>query len=166
MFEIKETAGEQLLTGTFVDVVEFGKRYSRLHDDQKRMLAMGCFCGNIDDYALFLDYPAPASSQFRQSLREMENLDFISVEPYTPEFYNSYKHLFADCAPFKKEKHKERARKCFMVLPPAGWINHLLEVNANKLPKGKQNNHKCTDDREKANSRRHENHIKSKGASK
>lgn len=164
MFEIKDTPDEQLFIGTFVDVVEFGKRYARLHDDQKRMLAMGSFCGNIDDYALFLDYPAPASWQFRQSLKEMERLEFIVIEDYSPEFYSAYRHAFADCAPFKKEKTKERARKCFMVLPPEAWINHLLEINPDELPKGKQNNHKCTDDREKVNSRREANRSKKKGA--
>ena len=61
------------------EVIEFAKKYSLLHKEQKEMIDYGDFEGSIDEYALKLGYSAPASTLFRNRCKELERLGILGI---------------------------------------------------------------------------------------
>ena len=75
MFQIKDKE----LVGTSTDIFEFAKRYNLLYKEEREMIDFGDFHGSIDDYALALGYSAPASTIFRNRVRELERLGILEI---------------------------------------------------------------------------------------
>ena len=60
-------------------VFDFAKRYNLLYKEEKEMIDYGDFRGSIDDFALALGYSAPASTIFRNRVRELERLGILEI---------------------------------------------------------------------------------------
>ena len=135
MFEVKDTPLETIMIGNPVDIVEFAKRWGMLYKEQHEMLMYGDFEGNIDEYALYLGYCAPASSAFRQRLRQLASLGLIVC-----------------------------TEKGFENLEGDKMINRLLSLNVKELPRynSKTVERKGIDHRAEVSKERHIRYLKTK----
>lgn len=158
MFGINQE-DKSIMTGTFVDVLEFGKRWSRLYTEQRTMLGFGSFCGTLDEYALALGYSAPASSPFRKRLAQLVSLGLVKVEKCTDELFEENRYEFVWYTDPDPEG-SDRGRVCIFVPYWSDLINLILSLGSDSLPISDRTRHGCKDDRKKANQKRRENYRK------
>ena len=136
MFEIKETTGEELMIGTFVDVYEFAKRWECFSTFQKAAMKANCYVGSLDDFALYVGYSAPMGMIYRKQLAELQKLSLINIADFNEKYYESHKDGF-DHYDFEKAKasnYPKRGVKMFFTKTPAELANFILTIPSDKLP--------------------------------
>ena len=169
MFEVKETRGEELMIGTFVDVFEFAERWGRFSSFQKAALKANCYVGTLDDFALYVGYSAPMGTIYRRELKELEVAGLIRITNFSKGFYESHKDDF-DHYDFDKKSdsnYPKRNVKMFFTYNPSKLANLILLADKDKLPdhsnrKNKIVERKNQDNRDVANAKRKALHQKNK----
>ncbi|MBR6403780.1 MAG: hypothetical protein IKS48_10395 [Eubacterium sp.] len=161
-FEVKETTGEVLMTGTFVDVYEFAERWSKFSTFQKAVLRSCSYVGTIDDFGLHCDYSAPVGMIYRKQLIELQELGLIQIISFDEKTYELYKNQL-DYYDFEKNRGKKYSKniKIFLIPYPAELANIILELDSDRFPDHSgvgPMKRKNIDRREIANAKRKELH--------
>lgn len=162
MFEVKETKGEELMIGTFVDVYEFADRWSRFSTFQKAALKVPSYVGTIDDFGFYCGYSAPVGMIYRKQLIELQELGVIKIMNFDKDYYESHKDQF-DYYDFEKNRDKKWVKniKMFLIPYPADLVNIILDIDIKKFPDHSGTGpmkRKSIDRREIANAKRKELH--------
>ena len=141
MFEVKETKGEELMIGTFVDVYEFADRWERFSTFQRAALKANSYVGTLDDFALYVGYSAPMGMIYRKQLIELQNLNLINIVEYNEKFYESHKEDF-DYYDFEHSKKNgiKKNTKMFFTRSPAQLANYILTLKKEELPEHNNRN--------------------------
>lgn len=173
MFEVKETKGEELMIGTFVDVYEFADRWERFSTFQKAALKANSYVGTLDDFALYVGYSAPMGMIYRKQLVELQEIGLIQIADFNEKFYETHKDGF-DYYDYEKSKEESKNRKypkrnikMFFTKNPSALANIILATPVDKLPAHNNKNNaniekKHVDLREVQNAKRKALHKKSR----
>ena len=169
MFEVKETSGEELMIGTFVDVYEFANRWERFSTFQKAAMKANCYVGSFDDFALYIGYSAPMGTIYRKQLDELVKLGLINIADFNEKYYESHKDGFDhyDFEKARKSNYPKRGVKMFFTRTPAELANFILTIHADELPEHSNRKNprvvkKNEDMRDILNAKRKALHLKNK----
>lgn len=163
MFELKNTEYETQMIGTFVDVLEFGERWSKFSTFQKSVLKACSYVGTLDDFALSLGYSAPMATMYRKQLIELEKGNLIHIVDFDKDYFERNKEIF-DYYDFGQTAYKHRKNTKMIFIPnTCDVINRILKLSPDKLPQHDNigpMRRTSNDNRANANKRRKENRKK------